>query len=103
RLNRAGRTKPAFQRSCVVCYQARVPELPEVEITRRNLERWLGVSSVVRAQAEPSRIFRGAERSGFEALRGRLSKAERRGKYLLLTFEKGQGLLAHLGMTGKWV
>jgi formamidopyrimidine-DNA glycosylase len=80
-----------------------VPELPEVEIARRNLERWLKRRRVVRAEAAPSRIFRGAERSAFERLRGRLLTAERRGKYLLLTFEKGQGLLAHLGMTGKWV
>ena len=79
-----------------------VPELPEVEIARRNLARWLR-KKVVRAEAEKSRVFRGADRGAFEKLRGKLVKAERRGKYLLLTFEEGQGLLAHLGMTGKWV
>jgi formamidopyrimidine-DNA glycosylase len=80
-----------------------VPELPEVEIARRCLERWLGNGRIVRAEAEKTRIFRGAERSGFEALRGKLTRAERRGKNLLLTFEHGRALLAHLGMTGKWV
>src|SRR5207302_774518 len=34
---------------------------------------------------------------------GRLDDLSRRGKYLLFTFEGGSGLLAHLGMTGKFV
>jgi formamidopyrimidine-DNA glycosylase len=80
-----------------------MPELPEVEVARRNLAKWLKGQRVVRAEAERTRIFRGADPSRFEALRGRLRSAERKGKYLLLTFEKGQGLLAHLGMTGKFV
>lgn len=80
-----------------------MPELPEVEFARRSLLRWLSGRKVVRAEAEPSRIFRGADRAAFLRLRGRLVRAERKGKYLLLTFEKDQGLLSHLGMTGKWV
>jgi formamidopyrimidine-DNA glycosylase len=80
-----------------------MPELPEVEFARRCLERWLSGEPVVGAKAEPSRTFRGADREAFEALRGRLVEARRRGKYLLLSFEQGRGLLSHLGMTGKWV
>ncbi len=79
-----------------------MPELPEVEITRRNLERWLAGRRVVSADAERTRTFRGANRSAFQALRGRLVNASRKGKYLLLSFEN-EGLLAHLGMTGKFV
>ncbi|MGO9830250.1 MAG: bifunctional DNA-formamidopyrimidine glycosylase/DNA-(apurinic or apyrimidinic site) lyase [Myxococcaceae bacterium] len=80
-----------------------MPELPEVEIARRNLEHWLGRSAVRAAEADRTRVFRGADRSSFERLRGRLAFARRRGKTLLLGFENNQGFLSHLGMTGKWV
>src|SRR5271154_6945235 len=80
-----------------------MPELPEVEIARRNLERWLEASELTGAEADRTRIFRGASRRAFEKLRGRLVFADRRGKTLLLGFEGNQGFLSHLGMTGKWV
>jgi formamidopyrimidine-DNA glycosylase len=80
-----------------------MPELPEVEIARRNLARWLAHQAVARAEAEPTRIFRGADRRRFVRLRGRLLFARRRGKTMLLGFEHNQGFLSHLGMTGKWV
>lgn len=80
-----------------------MPELPEVEFARRCLKRWLSGHRVVSAQAEPVRIFRQSAPERFEKLRGRLLHINRRGKYLLLTFDSGLGLLAHLGMSGKWV
>lgn len=80
-----------------------MPELPEVEIARRNLSRWLEGRRVVRAEADDTRVFRGARREDFSSLRGRLESLVRRGKYLLFTFEGGRGLLAHLGMTGRFV
>jgi formamidopyrimidine-DNA glycosylase len=80
-----------------------MPELPEVEIARRNLERWLTGTSVTGAEADRTRIFRGADRPAFERLRGTLIFACRKGKTLLLGFEGNQGFLSHLGMTGKWV
>ena len=80
-----------------------MPELPEVEIARRNLERWLKPRRVVKAEAEKTRIFRGGDRGAFAKLKGRLAWTQRRGKYLLVAFEGGEGFLSHLGMTGKWV
>src|SRR5690349_21266501 len=80
-----------------------MPELPEVEMARRQLQRWLDGRKVVRADAEPSRTFRGARREEFAALTGRVEQLMRKGKYLMLAFERGRGLLAHLGMTGKFV
>jgi formamidopyrimidine-DNA glycosylase len=84
-----------------------MPELPEVEFARRALLRWMEGRRVVAAEAEPTRVFRGArpseQLSDFGQLRGRLQGLERRGKYLLFTFEGGRGLLGHLGMTGKFV
>lgn len=86
------------------CYvPGRMPELPEVEIARRNLASWFHGRRVVKAEADDTRIFRGARRARFAELTGRVETLERRGKYLLLTFEEGRGLLAHLGMTGKFV
>lgn len=80
-----------------------MPELPEVEIARRNLARWFHGHRVLHAEADATRVFRGAQRKKFSELTGRVESLERRGKYLLLTFEGDRGLLAHLGMTGKFV
>ncbi|MDY7231953.1 bifunctional DNA-formamidopyrimidine glycosylase/DNA-(apurinic or apyrimidinic site) lyase [Hyalangium rubrum] len=80
-----------------------MPELPEVEIARRNLARWFQDHRVLRAEADATRVFRGARRAKFSELTGRVEALDRKGKYLLLTFEGGRGLLAHLGMTGKFV
>lgn len=82
-----------------------MPELPEVEIAARNLRRWLDGRTVVRAEAEPTRVFRGSSARTFqERLAGRrLERLDRRGKYLLFAFDGGVGLVSHLGMTGKWV
>lgn len=80
-----------------------MPELPEVEFARRQWLRWMAEREVVRTEAEPRvRTFRGADPRAFAKLKGHLTDASRRGKYLLLTFEEGAALL-HLGMTGKFV
>lgn len=81
-----------------------MPELPEVEFARRSLVRWFDGHSLVKAEADrKARTFRGAKPADFEAITGALKKAERRGKYLMLSFSDGHGLVAHLGMTGKFV
>ncbi|MGQ0505163.1 MAG: Fpg/Nei family DNA glycosylase, partial [Myxococcaceae bacterium] len=81
-----------------------MPELPEVEFARLSLLRFFKGRKVVRTEAErKSRVFRGAkDPRAFDRIRGKLTFAERKGKYLMLGFEKG-GVLAHLGMTGKFV
>ncbi len=79
-----------------------MPELPEVEIARRTLVRWFKGRAVKKAESTKTRIFRGAKPKAFEAIAGPMTKAERKGKYLLLSFGE-RGLLAHLGMTGKFV
>ncbi len=81
-----------------------MPELPEVEIASRQLRAWLDGHRVRRARAERSRVIRGQAPARFAELAGRrLLGIERQGKWLLLSFEGGEGLLSHLGMTGKWV
>ena len=79
-----------------------MPELPEVEIARRNLVRWFEGHTLTHARGTKTRIFRGAKVSDFEKLKGPLTQAARKGKYLMLAFGPA-GLLAHLGMTGKFV
>ena len=80
-----------------------MPELPEVEFARGCLERWL-VGEVVDLSAPRTRLLRGSSVESFERLSGRrLVKVDRKGKWLLLSFEGGAGCLVHLGMTGKLV
>ncbi|MGH3324234.1 MAG: bifunctional DNA-formamidopyrimidine glycosylase/DNA-(apurinic or apyrimidinic site) lyase [Streptomyces sp.] len=82
-----------------------MPELPEVEVVRRGLERWAGGRTVAGAQVLHPRAVRRhvAGAADFEArLRGRrFGPARRRGKYLWLPLDGGDSLVAHLGMSGQ--
>ena len=81
-----------------------MPELPEVEIASRQLRSWLQGRRVVAARAEKSRVIRGQSQARFAGLSGhRLLGIERFGKWMLLSFDGGEGLISHLGMTGKWI
>jgi formamidopyrimidine-DNA glycosylase len=83
---------------------APMPELPEVEIARRQLERWFKGHRLVRLEADgKARTFRGADVKAVEKTHGTLERITRKGKYLMLAFSDGSGLVAHLGMTGKFV
>ena len=87
-----------------------MPELPEVETVRRQLEPLITGSRIVDAGAHPSARFCDA----VEARGHRISRVDRRGKYLLMGLapcdEAGDGtagthsaereLVMHLGMTG---
>ncbi len=80
-----------------------MPELPEVEVTRRRIEPLL-VGRRIRAVrttrdsylfvTPPSRLRRGLRGRRFEAL-------GRRGKYLVAQLDEGSRLVVHLGMTGQ--
>ncbi|MEU7336641.1 bifunctional DNA-formamidopyrimidine glycosylase/DNA-(apurinic or apyrimidinic site) lyase [Streptomyces sp. NPDC007074] len=83
-----------------------MPELPEVEVVRRGLERWVSGRTVASAEVRHPRAVRrhpaGAE--GFAAaLAGqRVGPAMRRGKYLWLPLDDSPfSVLAHLGMSGQ--
>jgi formamidopyrimidine-DNA glycosylase len=87
-----------------------MPELPEVEITARNLRQWAVGRRIERAEAEPTAryVFRPSSPARFtRGVAGhRVESVARIGKQLLITLggEAGPlGLLAHLGMTGKWL
>jgi formamidopyrimidine-DNA glycosylase len=80
-----------------------MPELPEVEVARRNLERWLRGHKLVHVELSP-RVFVGKAPAFAKKLCGRTMRvAARRGKWLHLRFDDELSLFSHLGMTGKWV
>jgi formamidopyrimidine-DNA glycosylase len=79
-----------------------VPELPEVETVRRQLEPALVGRRFERVEINDSRLVRPLEPLEVAAeLEGeRVAAVERRGKYLIVRFESGRVLLIHLRMTG---
>lgn len=84
-----------------------MPELPEVEVARRNLEKWLERGTLVRVELS-ARLFVvsgvGGAAAFARALHGRtVVGVERRGKWLRLALDGELALFSHLGMTGKWV
>lgn len=78
-----------------------MPELPEVETTRRGIEPWLS-GRQIRQLVVRERRLRWPIPAGIERrLRGaRVGSIGRRGKYLLLNTEAGTALI-HLGMSGR--
>jgi formamidopyrimidine-DNA glycosylase len=83
-----------------------VPELPEVEVVRRGLDRWVVGRTVESAEVLHPRAAR-RHAAGAGDLEGRLrhrtvGAASRRGKYLWLPLDgRDAALVAHLGMSGQ--
>jgi formamidopyrimidine-DNA glycosylase len=80
-----------------------VPELPEVEVVRRGLERWVIGKEIAGVEVRHPRAVRRSERDLGSALPGRRFRcASRRGKYLWLPLEGEPAcLVVHLGMSGQ--
>ncbi|MBW5422309.1 bifunctional DNA-formamidopyrimidine glycosylase/DNA-(apurinic or apyrimidinic site) lyase [Streptomyces sp. BG9H] len=83
-----------------------MPELPEVEVVRRGLERWVSGRVVADVRVLHPRAVRrhlaGGEDFGARLKGHRIGLAQRRGKYLWLPLaDSGQSVLAHLGMSGQ--
>jgi formamidopyrimidine-DNA glycosylase len=83
-------------------YGADVPELPEVETVRRRLAPALEGHRFEHVEITDPRLTRPLD--PFEVARElegeRVTKVDRRGKYLIVRFESGRALLIHLRMTG---
>jgi formamidopyrimidine-DNA glycosylase len=82
-----------------------MPELPDVELTRRDLKRWLIGAIATAADTDDARLSRPASARAFgQALVGRtFERIERRGKWLRIDLDDGGKVFSHLGMTGGWV
>ncbi len=81
-----------------------MPELPEVEVIRRDLEKEVVGRKVKAVDVTGMRtIRRYKQRKQFTgALIGKkITGVERRGKYLLLKLDGGDVLVVHLGMSGQ--
>ncbi|MCC2277431.1 bifunctional DNA-formamidopyrimidine glycosylase/DNA-(apurinic or apyrimidinic site) lyase [Streptomyces sp. ET3-23] len=83
-----------------------MPELPEVEVVRRGLERWVGGRTVAAVEVLHPRAIRrhpaGPVDFAAQLTGQRLGAARRRGKYLWLPVGEGsRAVLAHLGMSGQ--
>ncbi|MFB7591461.1 bifunctional DNA-formamidopyrimidine glycosylase/DNA-(apurinic or apyrimidinic site) lyase [Streptomyces sp. NPDC056169] len=83
-----------------------MPELPEVEVVRRGLERWVAGRTVTEVEVLHPRAVRRHPAGGADfaaRLKGqRFAVARRRGKYLWLPLDgTGTSVLGHLGMSGQ--
>lgn len=81
-----------------------MPELPEVEVVRKDLERDVVGKKIKDVQVKLSRIIRRhkSTKEFRERLIGRkITKIDRRGKYLLTHLDSGDVLVMHLGMSGR--
>jgi len=82
-----------------------MPELPEVEVVRRGLERFVQGREVAAVSVlHPRAIRRQPAGAGDFAARltgTRIESVRRRGKYLYLPLDSGEAVLAHLGMSGQ--
>ncbi len=79
-----------------------MPELAEVEVVRRNLQRWWEGRAAHQVCVFDEQLLRQTPPDALtEALTTPLTKAGRRGKYLLCHFATGQVLVLHFRMTGK--
>jgi formamidopyrimidine-DNA glycosylase len=82
-----------------------VPELPEVEVVRDGLARWVAGRTVADVEVLHPRAIRrhepGAADFAARIARHRIEGASRRGKFLWLPLDSGEAVLAHLGMSGQ--
>lgn len=81
-----------------------MPELPEVEITRRGIEPYLSGKTVTGVRVSEPRLRWPIPRNLASRLTGRrIARVSRRGKYILLDCSAKEGagwLILHLGMSG---
>jgi formamidopyrimidine-DNA glycosylase len=79
-----------------------VPELPEVETIRAQLEPFVVGRRLERVEIRDPRLTQPLDPAAVSrALEGeRVAGLDRRGKYLIVRFESGRSLLMHLRMTG---
>jgi formamidopyrimidine-DNA glycosylase len=80
-----------------------MPELPEVETVRRDLDREFAGKKVKAVQVTGARsVRRGTKAQLSKRLAGRTFKAaKRKGKYVIVVLDSGEWLVIHLRMSGQ--
>ncbi len=80
-----------------------MPELPEVETTVRGLARYLEGERITRVSVNRPDLRRPFPPGLVQALTGaKVTKLGRRAKYGLIHTDRGQTMVFHLGMSGRW-
>jgi len=82
-----------------------MPELPDVEATRENLERWIAGRTVRALRVIDRRILKGDDPREVERAfrKAKVRGVSRRAKYLILDLGARGRAVIHLGMTGRIV
>ena len=76
-----------------------MPELPEVETTRRGIEPYLLNESITRLTIHQWQLRWAIPKAIKQLINQPITAVNRRGKYILITTAKGQAIV-HLGMSG---
>ncbi|HEV7253266.1 MAG TPA: bifunctional DNA-formamidopyrimidine glycosylase/DNA-(apurinic or apyrimidinic site) lyase [Mesorhizobium sp.] len=80
-----------------------MPELPEVETVRRGLQLVLEGAEITRVELRRPDLRFPFPENFAERLEGRrITSVGRRAKYLVVEFDRGPALIAHLGMSGSF-
>jgi formamidopyrimidine-DNA glycosylase len=80
-----------------------MPELPEVETVRRGLEPVLAGARLSRVEARRADLRFPFPEGFVQRLTGaRIEALDRRAKYLLAALDRGETLVMHLGMSGRF-
>ncbi len=77
-----------------------MPELPEVEIVRQGLEKYLLGKQIKEIEVRVPKLFGG---DAAQLVGAKITAVERRAKVLMLVLDTGMTLLIHLKMTGQLV
>ncbi len=81
-----------------------MPELPEVETTRRGLLKAVNGARIVSVKVRRYDLRTPIPKSLAKQLAGRtIIDVRRRAKYLLIDLDDGQTMLSHLGMSGSFI
>jgi formamidopyrimidine-DNA glycosylase len=80
-----------------------MPELPEVETIRHDLDREISGRKIKLVEVTGTRsVRRGTKKQFIERLQGtKITGAKRRGKFLLITLDSKEWLVVHLRMSGQ--
>ena len=80
-----------------------MPELPEVETTVRGLARYLDGARLARVELRRANLRRPFPEGLVQAMTGAtVIGLGRRAKYGLIHLDRGQTMVFHLGMSGRW-
>ena len=80
-----------------------MPELPEVEVVKRSLEKVINRLTVKEIKINNANLrFKVNKREINRIIGLKIQKIDRRSKYLLFFFDKSIVMIVHLGMTGKF-